>query len=140
MANSTGYISVQSQVTFVAALDDDGNITESWWAFAPDVADLKYTGVTSKKNPADDLSWKLSAYSIDGKSLKGAAFAMEGGINVKWPYPQPERKNDLTYAMDVTNMNTTGDPDGPYTFIATVSYKGTDYPSPDPAVVLESRG
>jgi hypothetical protein len=133
---SAGYPNVQLQVTFVAALDDQGNITQSWWAFAPDEAEMKYTGPTSKKNPPDTLAWKLRAYTIDGKSLNGAAFAKQGGIVVQWPYPQPSRKDDQTYGMDVTNLNTL-DPDGPYKFTATVTYKGTNYPSPDPDVVLE---
>jgi hypothetical protein len=140
MSSSQGFTSVQVQVTFVAALDNNGDVTQSWWSFAPDEADLKYTNATPPAQP-DQISWKLNARNIDGSVLPGAVFAPTDGVRVQWTYAQPSRQGDPSlYAMPVTNLNTSGQPDGPYKFIATVQYKGRDYPSPDPDVVLEPRG
>jgi hypothetical protein len=137
MPAATGFPNVQVQVTFVAALDNSGNVSQSWWSFAPDEADLAYTGV----QPTDTLSFKLNARKVDGSPLPAAAFAPTNGVRIQWPYAQPTRQGDPTvYSMAVSNQNTTSGSDGPYKFIASVQYNGQTYPSPDPSVVLEPRG
>lgn len=133
---TTGYTSVQVQVLFVAALDSSGDIAESWWAFAPDEADL----AGSWPGNPDRLSWKLTAKKIDGSTLKGVAFARTGGVVVDWPWDsQPTRKSDSEYVIDVNNYNSSGNPAGPYKFTVELTYKGQPVKSPDPDVVLESR-
>jgi hypothetical protein len=137
MPAAPGYSKVSVQVTFIAALDDNGNVLETWWSFAPDQVELKYTG---PGNPPDEVLWKLSAYKVDGSKLKGVALARQDGIKVKWNYAQPVRRNDQTYELDAQNLNSSNAPDGPYDFIATVEYGGAQYPSPDPEIVFEPAG
>jgi hypothetical protein len=137
MPAATGFPSVQVQVTFVAALDNSGDVTQSWWSFAPDEADLAYTGVPA----SDTLSFKLNAWKIDGSPLPAAKFASTNGVRIQWSYPQPTRQGDPTvYSMPISNQNTAGTGDGPYKFIASIEYNGNTYVSPDPSVVLEPRG
>jgi hypothetical protein len=136
---AAGYSNVQIQVTFVAALDENGNVQQTWWSFAPDTAQMAYTGPQGKHVRPDVLTWKLSAFKIDGSPLGHTEFAETGAIDIAWDYPQPTRKSSSVYELDIYNQNTASTPDGPHKFTATVTYRGNTYTSPDPDVELESR-